>query len=59
MWNNEIDNPSRMFTGCSDITEVDLSHFNTSLAKDMSFIFEDCISITSLNLNNIDTSKLH
>ena len=57
VWNNEIDNPSRMFLGCSDITEVDLSHFNTSIAKDMSFIFEDCISITSLNLNNIDTSK--
>ena len=62
VWNNEIDNPSHMFTRCSDITEVDLSHFNTSIAKDMSFIFantfKNCKSLTSLNLSSFDTSKV-
>jgi surface protein len=58
VWYNNIEDPSHMFAGCSDITEIDLSNFNTSETINMCYMFTDCISITSLNLSNFDTSKV-
>jgi surface protein len=58
VWYNNIEDPSHMFVGCSDITEIDLSNFNTSKAINMCYMFTDCISLTSLNLVNFDTSKV-
>ena len=45
-----------MFHGCNDITEIDLSKFDTSLVTDMSTMFCDCGSLSSLNLSNFNTS---
>ena len=56
IWNNSIDRPGFMFYGCIDITEIDLSKFDTSLNIDTRYMFRDCISLTSLNLNNFNTS---
>ena len=47
-----------MFISCSEITELDLSNFNTSKAKDMRSMFNGCIKLNSLNLLNFDTSKV-
>ena len=58
IWNNNINTTGHMFYLCSDITEMDLSNFNTSESVDMVYMFRDCISITSLNLSNFDTSKV-
>ena len=58
IWNNHIDNCANMFRGCSDITEMDLSNFDTSQVTYMSDMFSDCTSLTSLNLLNFNTSKV-
>ena len=58
IWYNNIDNCSSMFYECSDITEINLSNFDTSNAKYMDNMFRDCKSLSSLNLSNFDTSKV-
>ena len=58
IWYNNINNPSYLFYGCVDVTEIDLSNFNTSEAIDMVYMFNNCSSLTSLNLSNFDTSHV-
>jgi len=58
VWYSNIEDLSHMFVGCSDITEIDLSHFNTSEVTEIRGMFTDCISLTSLNLSNFNTSKV-
>ena len=38
-----------MFAGCSSLTSLDLSSFNTSQVTDMRGLFDGCKSLTSLN----------
>ena len=47
-----------MFNGCSALTSLDLSNFNTSQVTYMDGIFQNCDSLTSLDLSNFDTSKV-
>ena len=35
IWNNSITSTSFMFSGCDDIIEMDLSHFDTSNVENM------------------------
>ena len=56
--NNNINNCSNMFAQCIDITEIDLSHFNSSEIINMSFMFYNCTALTSINLSNLDTSQV-
>ena len=58
-WNKLIDNTRYMFEGCSDIIEIDLSNFNTSIVVYMNHMFYGCSSLISLNLSNFDTSKVN
>ena len=58
IWNNTIYDSSYMFYDCSEITEIDLSNFNTSQIKYMNSMFRSCPSLISLNLLNCDTSKV-
>ena len=58
VWYDLINNVDYMFRDCSNITEIDLSNFNTSNIKDMEWMFYGCSSLTSLNLSNFDTSKV-
>ena len=58
VWYNLIDDCQQMFQYCYDITEIDLSNFNTSNVTSMSHMFHSCSSLTSLNLSNFDTSKV-
>ena len=46
-----------MFQNTS-LTNLDLSHFNTSSAKSMSLMFRDCSSLTSLDLSSFTTSSV-
>ena len=57
-WNKLIDDTEYMFYGCSDIIEIDLSNFNTSIVKYMNSMFRGCSSLISLNLSNFVTSKV-
>ena len=58
VWNNLINSSNSMFHGCSDITEIDFSNFNTSNIDNMNYMFLGCSSLTSVNLSNFDTSKV-
>ena len=47
-----------MFAGCSGLTSLNLSNFNTSNVQDMSSMFSVCIGLTSLDLSNFNTSNV-
>ena len=57
-WNKLINDTRWMFYGCSDIIEIDLSNFNTSILVEMNTMFDGCSSLISLNLSNFDTSNV-
>ena len=54
----KVDDISRMFSGCSSLTALDLSKFNTSQVKKMIWTFKDCSSLTKLDLSSFDTSNV-
>ena len=47
-----------MFRGCSALTSLDLSNFNTEKVESMGNMFEGCSSLTSLDLSNFNTKKV-
>ena len=54
----KVDDINRMFSGCSSLTALDLSKFNTSQVKKMIWTFKDCSSLTKLDLSSFDTSNV-
>ena len=56
IWNVGADSLKSIFQGLENLTEVDLSNYDTSSITDMSYMFHDSYLITSINLNNINTS---
>ena len=84
IWKKEVNAIPCMFYRCSDIKEIDFSHFNPSLISgdilgmfnnctslisldlsylsisitNMEYLFYNCYSLTSINLTNLDTSKV-
>ena len=48
----------RMFSGCSVLTNLDLSSFNTTNVTDMSYMFSGCSSLINLDLSGFNTSKV-
>ena len=58
VWNNRIKQNENMFKDCINITEVDLSEFDTSEVTQMSSMFYGCTSLTSINFDNINISQL-
>ena len=47
-----------MFSGCSYLTSLDLSSFDTSHVRSMGSMFLGCASLTALDLSSFDTSKV-
>ena len=47
-----------MFDGCSSLTSLDVSGFDTSAVTSMDYMFQNCSSLTSLDLSNFDTSAV-
>ena len=59
IWNNNnIESTKGMFYNCIDITEIDMTKFDTSLIVDMSYMFALCNSLKSLNVDNLNTEKV-
>ena len=58
-WTNKINDCTFMFRSCSDITEIDLSQFDSSEVMQMYNMFEHCTSLTSINLSNLDTRNVY
>jgi surface protein len=49
---------SAMFNGCSSLTSLDVSHFNTDNVIDMGSMFSDCSSLTSLDVSKFNTENV-
>ena len=49
---------SYLFSSLTNLTNIDLSNFDTTNVTDMRYMFADCRSLTSLNVSNFDTSKV-
>ena len=47
-----------MFAGCSSLTSLDLSSFNTSKVTDMRGLFAECKNLRSLNVSSFNTSNV-
>jgi len=57
-WNYGIQRASKMFYNCVDITEIDLSKFDTSYIEYMDEMFYSCSSLTSVNFFKSNNLKL-
>ena len=55
---SEVDEMVGMFAG-TDVTSLDLSHFDTSKVRDMSYMFYQCSKLTSLDLSDFKTDKVY
>ena len=49
---------SEMFSGCSGLTTLDVSNFDTSNVTDMSGMFSEYSGLTTLDVSNFDTSNV-
>ena len=47
-----------MFSGCSSLTSLDVSHFDTSKVTTMYCMFSGCSSLTSLDVSHFDTGNV-
>ena len=47
-----------MFWGCSSLTNINLSNFNTNNVTDMKLMFCLCSSLTNINLSNFRTNNI-
>ena len=54
----KINNFYRMFAKITNIIEVDLSQFDTSLVNNMANMFENCTSLIFANLSNLNLSSV-
>ncbi|MBD5528072.1 MAG: BspA family leucine-rich repeat surface protein [Lachnospiraceae bacterium] len=49
---------SSLFSGCNNMTSIDMRDFDTSNVVNMGEMFEGCGSLTSLDISNFDTSNV-
>ena len=52
----QLESCKKMFKGLTNIIEIDLSNFETSKVKDMSYMFDNCTNLEKINFGNINTS---
>ena len=58
-WDNIPTNSIKgMFYNCTEILEIDMTKFDTSLITDMSELFSSCYSLKSLNVSNLITTNV-
>ena len=55
---NSIKDCSYMFCDCSNITNIDLSSFDTEQVNDMSYMFKGCSNLESINLSSFKTNNV-
>ena len=48
---------SYMFTNCTNLTFLDISHFDTSKVVKMEYMFKNCESLLSIDLSNFELSN--
>ena len=55
---SNVTNMGSMFSGCSGLTSLDVTHFNTANVTSMSFMFSNCRGLTSLDVSKFNTAKV-
>ena len=55
---SDVTRMKRMFDGCVDATNIDVSAFDTSNVTDITAMFKGCKSLKSLDMSNLDLSKI-
>ena len=55
---SEVKNMSGMFSGCSVLTSLDVSHFSTQNVTNMSGMFNGCSGLTSLDVSHFNTQNV-
>ncbi len=55
---SKVTSMSYMFSGCSNLTELDLSNFNTSKVTDMNWMFRACNNLTTLDVSTFNTGNV-
>ena len=58
VWYYDIYSTNSMFHKCYNLTEIDLSNFNSRNVEDTDHMFNGCSSLTSINLSSFDTSNV-
>ena len=48
----------KMFSGCSSLTSLNLSHFDTQNVEVMTEMFKNCESLTSLDISSFETQNV-
>lgn len=54
----QITSANYAFTGCINVTSIDISNINLSAVTDMSNMFSSCSSLENLSFSNTTTNKL-
>ena len=57
-WNQKINNSFQMFSGCSNIIEINLSDFDTSGVTNMGSMFSGCSQLSLIDLSGCDASQV-
>ena len=57
-WNDKLNNCLNMFSGLTNLIEVDFSNFDSTELTTISFIFFGCSNLTSVNFGNFYSPKL-
>jgi len=55
---NNINKTCFMFDGCSSLTNIDLSNFNTNNITSMGYMFSRCSSLINIDLSNFNTNNV-
>ena len=58
IFKNNLTKANYLFYGCNNLTNLDLSKFNTQNVTNMSNMFYGCNSLTNLNLSNFNTQNV-
>ena len=54
----KINNMSYMFYGCSNLTNIDFSSFDTKKVNNMSYMFYNCPNLIKVDLSSFDTKNV-
>ncbi len=54
-----VTNTASWFEECDNITEIDMSGFDTSMVTYMAGTFQDCTNLKKIDMSNCDTSNVH
>ena len=54
----KVTDMSYMFSNCSSLTSLDVTHFNTANVTNMWYMFSSCSALLSLNVTNFNTANV-